>query len=74
MVSHIFDPRWKNLADFIHDDQPYGKLCTKEINGKKMKVLPLVHPRQIAKLGQSSSLWYNRHQVWIRKNASKLFN
>jgi hypothetical protein len=69
-----FDPYWKGLADFMRDSQPYGKVYITQINGKQMQVLPLAHPRQIAKLGQSSPVWYNRHQVWISKDAGKIFN
>ena len=69
-----FDPCWKRLVDFMRDGQPYGKPCTTQINGKQFEVLPLAHPRQIAKLGQSSPVWYNRHQIWANKYASKVFN
>lgn len=69
-----FDPHWKRLADFMRDGQPYGKPRFTQINGKQMEVLPLAHPRQIAKLGQSSPVWYNRHQVWASKYAGKVFN
>jgi uracil-DNA glycosylase len=62
-----FDSRWQRLSDFMREGQPYGKLYITKIYDKKMEVLPLAHPRQIAKLGQSSPLWYNRHQVWIQK-------
>jgi hypothetical protein len=68
-----FDPRWKRLADFMRDGQPYGKPFIAQINGKQMEILPLAHPRQIAKLGQSSPVWYNRHQVWANKDAGKVF-
>ncbi len=69
-----FDLRWKRLADFMRDGQPYGKPYIAQINCKQMEVLPLAHPRQIAKLGQSSPVWYNRHQVWANKYAGKVFN
>ncbi len=65
-----FDPRWKRLADFMRDGQPYGKPCTTRINGKQLEVLPLAHPRQIVKLGQSSPVWYKRHQIWASKYAT----
>jgi uracil-DNA glycosylase len=69
-----FDPRWKRLADFMRDGQPYGKLHFTHINGKQMEVLPLAHPRQIAQLGHSSPIWFNRHQVWASEYAGKVFN
>jgi hypothetical protein len=62
-----FNPSWKRLGDFLRDGQPYGKLWTINIMDKQMEVLPLAHPRQIAKLGQSSSVWYEHHQIWINQ-------
>lgn len=64
-----FDPHWKQLSDFM-----YGKLCIAQINDKQMEILPLAHPRQIAKLGRSSPRWYDRHQDWVNKEAGKIFN
>jgi hypothetical protein len=64
-----FDPRCKRLVDFMRDGQPYGKPYIAQINGKQMEVLPLAHPRQIAKLGQSSPIWYNHHQIWASTQA-----
>lgn len=69
-----FDPHWKRVADFMRDGQPYGKPHIAQINGRHMKVLPLAHPRQIAKLGQSSPVWYNRHRDWVNEYAGKVFN
>ena len=68
-----FDPRWKRLVDFMRDGQPYGKLHIIQIIGKQMEVLPLAHPRQIAKLGLSSSVWDKRHQYWVNNDAGKVF-
>ena len=62
-----FDSRWKRLSDFMRDGQPYGRPCTAQIDGKPMEVLPLAHPRQIAKLGRSSPIWYDRHRVWAER-------
>jgi hypothetical protein len=70
----FFDSHWKQLTDFMHDGQSYGKVHITHINGKRIEVLPLAHPRQIAKLGHSSSVWYNHHQGWINKYAGKIFN
>lgn len=69
-----FDPQWKRLADFTRAGQPYGKLHATQIKGRHMDVLPLAHPRQIAKLGQSSLVWHNRHRDWIDKYASRALN
>jgi hypothetical protein len=67
-----FDHRWNRLSDFSLNEDSYGQLHATQIRGKKIKILPLAHPRQIAKLGQSSAKWYQYHQVWIRQSAPDL--
>ena len=64
-----FDPRWKRLSDFT----PYGQLHSVQIAGKPLEVLPLAHPRQIAKLGKSSRKWYECHENWVNKDAGIIF-
>lgn len=49
----------------------YGKCTDVEIGGKKIKVLPLAHPRQIARLGSSSKKWYAIHQKWLSEQNNK---
>jgi hypothetical protein len=68
-----FDPRWKRLADFMQKGESYGEPHIAQVNGRQIEILPLAHPRQIAKLGQSSPVWHSHHQVWVDKNASKIF-
>ena len=68
----FFDNHWKRLADFGCDNQSYGRLHNIYIGGKEIKVLPLTHPRQSAKLGQSSAVWYDVHKTWIEEYASKV--
>jgi len=67
-----FTDRWKRLSDFGRDGQSYGQLHYAQIAGKEMKVLPLAHPRQIAKLGQSSADWYECHETWRKGSAGKI--
>jgi hypothetical protein len=69
-----FDPRWKKLTDFTCNGDFYGKLHVAQINGKPIEILPLAHPRQIAKLGRSSSVWHSHHQVWASKHAGKILS
>jgi uracil-DNA glycosylase len=61
-LSH-YDKSWKKLSDFSH----YGRLheTQLQVNGKSIKVLPLAHPRQIAKLGLSSPKWFEAHKTWM---------
>ena len=60
-----FDSRWNRLTDFSHDEDSYGEFHSTRIQGKKIKILPLAHPRQIAQLGRSSVKWYEYHQKWM---------
>lgn len=62
---NYFDTRWKKLSDFGDNSQSYGILHHVLLDGHEINVLPLAHPRQIAKLGQSSQKWYDIHQVWL---------
>jgi len=68
----FYENRWNKLLDFGHDSQSYGQLHSLQIDGKEIVVLPLAHPRQIAKLGRSSAKWYNLHQEWLENYASKV--
>jgi len=64
----IHDKRWRKLADF----ETYGQLHKTKIRERSIRILPLAHPRQIAKLGVSSSFWYETHQEWIRRTTKLL--
>jgi len=57
---------WKRLSDFPE----YGQLTPVEINGRSLEILPLAHPRQIARLGTSSQKWYDLHQAWLDQTPS----
>ena len=72
----FYDSRWKRLSDFGLEENFYGHLHATRIDCNDLKILPLAHPRQIAKLGKSSENWFQAHQKWLRKSAtniSKLF-
>jgi len=62
----------KQLAAFCTDAGSYGRLLSMKIGGRHMQVLPLAHPRQVARLGKSSIRWYELHQAWIKNSASRL--
>lgn len=61
---HFFDQRWKRLSDF----DSYGQLHDVQICNQVYRVLPLAHPRQIAKLGHASAFWYDTHSLWLRQS------
>jgi uracil-DNA glycosylase len=66
-----FDSRWRKLLDFMREG-PYGQLVETQVGGRRVQVLPLTHPRQVAKLGQSSYAWYKVHKTWMEQSASKV--
>lgn len=70
----FYDNHWKKLADFGHDTTSYGKLHEVYLGDYKINVLPIAHPRQIGKLGQSSPVWYEIHKSWLEKSAAKTIN
>jgi uracil-DNA glycosylase len=69
-----FDKISKNLSGFGRENKTYGRLHTTLIDGKEIAILPLAHPRQIAKLGHSSTVWYELHQDWIKNHAGKVLH
>ena len=64
--------RWKRLADFGTEPTTYGRLHEAQIGATRIQVLPLAHPRQAARLGRSSAMWYELHQVWMHQTAGSL--
>jgi uracil-DNA glycosylase len=64
----FFDQRCSRLSDFGTDHSAYGKKHRVDISGISIDVLPLAHPRQVARLGSSSKVWHELHQEWIKKN------
>lgn len=45
----------------------YGTPTEVLIGGKKIRVLPLAHPRQIGALGAHSEKWFRIHREWEKK-------
>ena len=71
-LYHYSDHRWSKLSDFGQDPSSYGQLHDIHVDGKEMKVLPLAHPRQIDRLGQSSVKWSDAHKDWIKESANRV--
>ena len=67
-----FANQWHTLADFGKTHQEYGNVHTIAIGERVYGVLPVVHPRQAAKLGAHSSVWANLHDAWAHHTASKI--
>ena len=62
----------QTLAAFGRDDAAYGRLHDVEVGGRPVRVLPLAHPRQAARLGTSSTLWGQLHDAWVLHRAPGL--
>lgn len=69
---NIFDNSWRKLGDFGEDAETYGRLHPVQIRSKSYHVLPLVHPRQAARLGAHSQNWHDLHAGWVANSASTL--
>ena len=52
------------LRDYGTEEATYGRLHAIEFGEQKLKLLPLVHPRQAGKLGSHSSEWAELHDAW----------
>lgn len=62
---HYYSRRHARLGDFGRSAETYGRLHRVAIDGRRVQVLPLAHPRQIAQLVRSSGHWYELHQDWL---------
>ena len=60
------------LASYGESPDAYGRLHKETIAGCQLHLLPLVHPRQAAKLGGHSPKWTQLHEDWIMGPASDL--
>jgi len=60
------------LAGYGKDEDTYGRIHQIQINGQSMGLLPLVHPRQAAKLGGHSPRWAELHEFWVSESATKI--
>ncbi|MFZ4525730.1 MAG: hypothetical protein ACOYOE_09320 [Chlorobium sp.] len=60
------------LSDYGDSFDQYGLLHDIRIAGRDMQLLPLVHPRQAAKLGSHSAKWADLHESWVKNVAPDL--
>ena len=65
-------PKYRRLADFGTDADRYGRLVETTVADARVALLPLAHPRQVARLGKSSDRWYELHQNWLSQRAPTL--
>ncbi len=69
----FFNPKYIRLSYFSKTSKLYGNLHKIKLGNLKVKLLPLVHPRQAGKLGRYSIDWQDVHTHWIIKKAKYLF-
>lgn len=55
------------LSRYERVPNEYGRLHSFRMAGREMKLLPLVHPRQAARLGGHSPMWAALHEQWSAK-------
>jgi uracil-DNA glycosylase len=60
------------LRSFGQDQKSYGKLHPLTVGDQSFQLLPLVHPRQAARLGNHSATWAELHGSWAKKSPRKM--
>lgn len=60
------DKRFSRLAQFGETETTYGGQHEIKINSKIYNVIPLCHPRQADRLGNSNAKWGNLHDYWMK--------
>lgn len=69
---HAYADKWSRLSDFVQaDGSGYGEAVETKIGDVALELIPLAHPRQIAQLGASSGEWFERHEKWMGRQASR---
>lgn len=59
-----------NLRSYVKKNK-YGTPTETVIAGKKIKVLPLVHPHHIIKAGKYIQEWHDTHMKWVAERKNK---
>lgn len=60
------------LALYGETRQEYGCLHEFRMGERTMMLLPLAHPRQVARLGSHSAKWASLHEYWVKRVAGSL--
>jgi hypothetical protein len=71
-VRNVSNEKRGRLADYGATNDTYGRLHDIKIDGRKLLLLPLVHPRQAAKLGRYSPVLFEHHDKWKQSTALSL--
>lgn len=62
-LNEVANVPYSSLQEYV-DLYGYGTATDIMIDNRKIKVLPLAHPRQIGALGAHSEKWNKLHQEW----------
>lgn len=71
-VSTFDAGRRRRLADFGTTNGEYGRLHRLRIGSRERLLLPVAHPRQVARLGTHSGVWASLHEAWTTDVAPSL--
>lgn len=71
-VSSFDADHRRRLADFGTTNGEYGRLRRLRIGSRERLLLPVAHPRQVARLGTHSGAWASLHEGWTRDVAPSL--
>lgn len=66
------DKRFSKLVQFGDTKSTYGRQQEIRINNKTYNVIPLCHPRQADRLGNSSAKWGLLHDNWIKEKSNSI--
>ncbi len=66
-LKRVADIPYSTLGEYV-SMYGYGTKTEIMIHGKKIRVLPLAHPRQIGALGAHSEKWFLAHKEWEQGN------
>ena len=58
------------LAACVRTSGGYGRPIPMTVGGRRLQLLPLVHPRQAARLGRHSEEWTELHKAWVESGPS----
>lgn len=67
-LARVSDAPYRTLQEYM-DRYGYGNPSDVTIREKRIKVLPLAHPRQIGALGAHSEKWHRAHAAWEQDRA-----
>ena len=62
-----------SIANFGTTPARYGQRHAVNLEGRHFELLPLVHPRQAARLGWHSRTLAQAHDAWVKRNESMRF-